>query len=165
VPDAQWFKTHAADKAEGTPLYGHKAGGKGSTTSSLDYKVPVGAHSCRRPSFLCCLCGWAQPSMCGSAGSALDLWGSWRLPAALLCSSFWQRCSLSPAPNTPKPVGKCSSGEIHEREARRPCRRSTRLQPLVGPHHKGRPDVPLTTGAQAELNQGPQPAHRGAGEQ
>lgn len=33
-------------------MYGRKAGGRGSTTSSLNYKVPVKAHSCRRPSLL-----------------------------------------------------------------------------------------------------------------
>lgn len=81
VRDVQWFETRVADKAKGATLYGHKAGGKGWTMSSLDYKVPVRARSYRQPSFLLCLCGWAQPSTCGSGGSPRDLSGPWRLPA------------------------------------------------------------------------------------
>lgn len=47
MPDVQWFETQAAAEAKGVTLYGHKAGGKGSAMSSLDYKVPVRAHSCK----------------------------------------------------------------------------------------------------------------------
>lgn len=39
-------------------MHGHKAGGKGSAMSCLDYKALVRAGSRRRPSLLSCLCGW-----------------------------------------------------------------------------------------------------------
>lgn len=110
-------------KLRGNAAYDeHKEGRKSKATDSQDYKPRVEARSCRQPSFLGCLCGWAERHVSVRA-TPQTFWGTGRC----LQHYYVVATGLCALPSPQKsPEVKHGSGETDEGEAYCPCVRSTR---------------------------------------
>lgn len=146
VPDVQRFETRADDKAKGATLcMGTRQERRAQLRAPWTTKCQL-KHTAADGQAFVSVAGHSQARVAVEAHPE-TFQGPGDCPQHRHVVALGDLCPLSPPQNTPKAEWKCISGETDEREAPCPCRRSTRLQPLVGPWHGGRADVPLTGNA------------------